>query len=260
MKQFGHLYAQYYDLLYKDKDYKAEAEYIDGLIKAHTLDKQLKKSKHLLDLGCGTGKHAELFCNKGYLVEGIDLSRDMINIAQGRTKGKENRLTFSHCKIQEYQTNKKFDIICSLFHVMSYQNSNQDLIRAFDVVKEYLTDNGLFIFDFWYGPAVLTELPGTRIKRMENDAIKVTRIAEPTMHPQQNTVNVNYNIFIRDKNNNHYYEKNEQHDMRYFFDTELELICKQLDLRIENKLKWMEQTQPDFNSWNVVWVLKNIRS
>ena len=53
MKQFGDLYSKYYDLLYEDKNYFDEVEYIDFLIK-----KNCQSAKTLLDMGCGTGKHA----------------------------------------------------------------------------------------------------------------------------------------------------------------------------------------------------------
>ena len=85
MNQFGDLYSQYYDLLYSDKDYIGEVDYIDNLIKLHN-----KNVKTLLDMGCGTGKHAELFYEKGYKVHGIDLSEDMLKIANQRRKGKED--------------------------------------------------------------------------------------------------------------------------------------------------------------------------
>src|SRR5690606_25042100 len=103
---------------------------------------------------------------KGYSVHGIDLSEDMLKIAETRRKGKENKLNFSHSNIQDLSLDKKFDIVVSLFHVMSYQNSNDEIIKALEVAKNHLVDGGVFIFDFWYGPAVLTDLPTTRIKRL----------------------------------------------------------------------------------------------
>ena len=44
--------------------------------------------------------------------------------------------------------------------------------------------------------------------------------------------------------------------MRYFFDTELELICEQVGFNIQQKYEWMSEKNPNLNSWNVVWVLK----
>lgn len=252
MNQFGNLYSQYYDLLYSDKDYRAEVDYINSLIQANS-----KNINTLLDMGCGTGKHAELFCNKGYIVHGIDLSEDMLKIASQRRKGKEDKLSFSHSNIQNLSLNKKFDVVVSLFHVMSYQNSNSELFKAFKVAKKHLKDGGIFIFDFWYGPAVLTDLPTTRVKRLENDNIKVTRLAEPILNAQQNIVDVNYNIFIENKETKEVVEKKELHQMRYFFDTELEFICESIGFNILNKYEWLSYKNPDFSSWNVVWIIKN---
>ena len=252
MKQFGNIYSQYYDLLYSDKNYAGEVDYIIKLIKENS-----NEAKTLLDMGSGTGKHAELFCNNGYIVHGIDLSEDMLKIAKNRIKDKEDKLSFSHSKIQELDLNKKFDVVVSLFHVMSYQNSNNELIKAFEVAKNHLKKDGIFIFDFWYGPAVLTDLPVKRIKRFENEKIKVTRIAEPVLHPDENVVDVNYDVFIKDIDSKKIIEKEELHKVRYFFDTELDMICKQVGFVIKQKYEWMSDKNPDFNSWNVVWIVKN---
>lgn len=253
MNQFGDLYSQYYDLLYQDKDYQAEVNYVTSLIEQYVFE-----ASSILDLGCGTGKHAELFCEQGFDVHGIDSSADMLNIAEERRVGKENKLSFSHASIQELKLNKKFDVVTSLFHVMSYQNSNQELIQAFQVAKQHLIESGILIFDFWYGPAVLTDLPTTRIKRLENDHIYVTRVAEPTLYPQKNIVDVQYSIFIKDKEIQRVVEKAELHSMRYLFDMELELICNEVGFEILNKHEWMSQATPNFNSWNVVWIVKKI--
>lgn len=250
MNQFGDLYSQYYDLLYSDKDYISEVNYVDELIKSHS-----KNVKTLLDMGCGTGKHAELFCNNGYIVHGIDLSENMLKVAETRRIGKEDRLSFSHSNIQELSLGKKFDVVVSLFHVISYQNTNHELFKAFEVAKKHLNDGGIFIFDFWYGPAVLTDLPATRVKRLENANIKVTRVAEPILHAQQNLVDVHYDVFIENKTSNEVVEKQELHKMRYFFDTELEMVCQYTGLRVLKKFGWMNNSNPDFNSWNVTWVV-----
>ena len=251
MKQFGDLYSQYYDLLYSDKEYDKEVEYIDNLIQQNT-----NTAKSILDMGCGTGKHAQLLCDKGYKVHGIDLSKDMLKIANKRRKGKKKQLRFTHSNIQELNLKKKFDVVVSLFHVMSYQNTNEELLKAFQVAKKHLKKDGIFIFDFWYGPAVLTDLPVTRVKRLEDKKIKVTRVAEPTLNVMTNVVDVNYDIFIENRKSKNIITKKELHKMRYFFDTELKVLCESIGFSIVKRYKWMSCEKPDFGSWNVVWVLK----
>ncbi len=248
MIQFSDIYSQYYDLIYKDKQYKAEAEYINSLILEHKKD-----TKEILELGCGTGRYTELFCDFGYSVHGVDMSLEMLRIAEQRRIGREDRLRFTHSKIQDLDMDKKFDVIVALFHVMSYQTSNEDLIKAFQVARKHLVDGGLFIFDFWYGPAVLTNPPVVRVKRLENEKIKITRIAEPTIYPQYDIVDVNYDIFIEDKEENKIIEIKELHKMRYFFDTGLEMICNMVGFQIMNKFEWLTYKSPDLGSWYVVW-------
>ena len=69
-------YSKYYDLLYKDKDYLSEVSYIENILV------KLGKTKcTILDIGCGTGKHADLLEKKNYEVHGIDISETMLEKA-----------------------------------------------------------------------------------------------------------------------------------------------------------------------------------
>lgn len=77
-------YAYYYDMLNGEKDYQSEAKQIDSFIKKYG---KAKENINILDLGCGTGRHDFELCKLGYKLTGIDISENMINIAQA---AKEN--------------------------------------------------------------------------------------------------------------------------------------------------------------------------
>ena len=256
MGTFGN-YSHYYDLLYKDKDYKVEVQYVIKLLKQH-----VQERKSILELGCGTGQHAFLFAESGYKVHGIDSSKEMLKRAKERSGEFQVESScvpsFEHGDIRNYRTENRFDAVVSLFHVMSYQNTNTALDKVFANVRDHLNEDGLFIFDFWYGPAVLTDLPKTTIKRLENKHIKVTRIAESKLQAQLNTVDVNFNIFVENKKDGTSIEKKELHTMRYFFDTELEMLCEKYGFGIEAKYGLLGNKNPDFDTWNVAWILKLI--
>jgi len=243
-------YAAYYDLLYRDKDYKLEVDYIVKLLKKYKVS-----SGDILELGSGTGKHAAHLAKFGFNIHGIDLSKSMVDIANSQNK-LENT-TYEVGDVRTYRINKLFDVVISLFHVASYQSSNADLEDMFLTAFTHLIPGGVLIFDFWYGPAVLKDLPTIRIKRLTNEKIKVTRIAEPVIYLDENTVNVNYDVFIEDINTKIIIEKKEVHKMRYFFDDELDSISKKVGFKFKHKYEWMSKKNPDLNSWNVVWVLKN---
>ncbi|MBX0310966.1 MAG: class I SAM-dependent methyltransferase, partial [Sulfurihydrogenibium sp.] len=246
MKVFDKYYAQYYNLLYKDKDYESESKYIISLIK-----KFYPEARNILDLGCGTGRHAKLFSDAGFNVLGVDQSKYMLNEAMNK---KDDRLDFIEGDIRFLKLDKKFDVVTALFHVLSYQNTNKDVENLFKTAYNHLNKDGLFIFDFWYGPAVITQRPEARIKELENDNVKFIRVAKPTIDFSRNVVEVNYKIFVVDKNKKTILEHEEIHPMRFFFDPELELFIENIAFKLEGKFSWLKFDKPSENDWSVVWV------
>lgn len=253
MTVFGK-YSSYYNLLYKDKDYAGEAGYVHNLIQ-----KYCQGAKSILDLGCGTGRHDLLLAEKGYSVTGVDQSEEMLAIANSQLSTLNSQpsiLSFIQGDIRTVHLNEQFDVVISLFHVMSYQITNEDLNAAFETAKVHLKKGGLFIFDCWYGPAVLTDRPVVRVKRLEDDAISVVRIAEPVMHPNENIVDVNYHVFIRDKASDRVDEIQESHRMRYLFKPEIERMLKVEGLELVHSEEWMTGKEPGFDTWGVCFVVR----
>lgn len=250
MNRFN-LYATYYDLLYKDKDYQSEIEYVLKLANTHSPNSILK----ILDLGCGTGIHANLLSEQGCQVDGVDTSEMMIKQAI-KTFGNNSSINFYVDNITKFIKNKHYDLVTSLFHVISYQNSNEDLLNSFRTANRHLDTNGLFVFDFWYGPGVLTELPEERIKELENDSIVVKRRAKPELFVNDNVVDVNYDIDILEKTTSLTEKIKEKHSMRYFFIKELVFYLENSGFKMIDYFKWMTFEKPTTNTWNVVVVAK----
>ncbi|MEM9089117.1 MAG: class I SAM-dependent methyltransferase [Cyanobacteria bacterium P01_F01_bin.53] len=248
-------YARYYDLLYQDKDYIGEVKFIHDLIAAHA-----PNSKTLVDFGCGTGSHDIYLAKEGYDLHGVDLSAEMLANAKERSSHLPEdlslRLTFSQGDIRTARLEKAFDVVLSLFHVMSYQVTNEDLLAAFKTAKSHLKPGGVFIFDVWYGPAVLSDPPVVRVKRLEDNHIQVTRVAEPVLYPNENMVDVNYQVFIRDKASAAVEEVKETHKMRYIFKSEVEYLLQQLDMKLLHTCAWMSDAAPDATSWNACFVVR----
>jgi SAM-dependent methyltransferase len=245
-------YSRYYNLLYKDKDYAGEAEYVQGLITKH-----IPGARTVLDLGCGTGKHDLLLAQMGYKVTGVDLSDEMLAVANSQFASLNSQLStlnFFQGDIRSVRIDKTFDVVISLFHVISYQTTNEDIAAAFATARAHLNPGGIFIFDCWYGPAVLTDRPVVRVKRLEDEIISITRIAEPTMHANGNLVDVNYQVFVRDKSNGDVAELRESHHMRYLFRPEVELFLKEAGFSLVESAEWMTGKEAGFASWGVYFL------
>ena len=256
MKVFD-IYSLYYDLLYKDKDYAAETSYIHKLIQSN-----VPTGSSLLDLGCGTGKHDFEFAQLGYKVTGVDLSDQMIAVAASKLsvdyKTNADSLDFVSGDIRSIRLNKKFDAVVSLFHVMCYQTSNADLKQAFKTAANHLSTGGIFVFDFWYGPGVLHDLPTVRVKRLENEKIAVTRITEPQVHVNENIVDVHFEVQIKDKiaDTNNLEVIHELHQMRYLFLPELLLFMEEEGFEFVAIKEWLGEAPPTIKSWYSVLICR----
>ena len=205
-------YAQYYDLLNQQKDYIKEVDYIISLI-----DKYTPGTKNILDLGSGTELHAIHLAKQGYNIHGVDQSQDMVSIANERlNSGSDLKelLKFTVGDIRNIQIDQIFDTVVSLFHVMNYQTTNEDLQNSIKTAYNHLDSNGFFIFDCWYGPAVIADKPYKRTKTYENKNLVINRTAIPTMYPSKNMVDVNFDITITKKSTGKSERISELHKIR----------------------------------------------
>lgn len=258
MSVFSADYSSAYDLLYRDKDYALESAFVHSRVRRH-----MPSAKSLLDLGAGTGRHDEEFCRLGYDVCGVERSEEMLQRAKGRAVAMRevspelHHPAFTQGDIRTVRLGFTFDVVSSLFHVMSYLTTNRDLRAGFETAKQHVREGGLFIFDFWYGPAVLTERPAVRVKRLEDNAIALARIAEPLLKTSENIVEVHYEMFVRSKQGKGFESIRERHDMRYFFLPEIRWIAEEAGWQLVEFGEWMTGHAPTEKSWSVYCVLRN---
>ena len=156
----------------------------------------------------------------------------------------------------EFNLDKKFDAVISLFHVISYITENNKLIKTFQNVYNHLKQNGIFLFDVWYSPAVYNLKPETRIKRIENEELKIVRLAEPFLNYNKNIVDVNYEVIIEQKSSEKITRINETHPMRHFSFPEIQLLASFCGFEIVEAEEWMTGKKPTENTWGVCFILR----
>lgn len=247
-------YSAYYDLLYRDKDYVAEAGYV-----ARLLREAGPAVRSLLEFGSGSGRHGQLLAAQGFDVFGIERSASMVAEAKKQdvdASTAQGRFDCQQGDIRVVDLQRTFDAVISLFHVISYQTSNADLLATFVSAAKHLQPGGLFLFDVWHGPAVLSERPSVRIKRVENDDIHLTRLAEPEMDTHAGTVTVRYTMLAESKKTGQLTTFREEHPMRYLFPTEIEFLAGQTGFEIVRTEEHLTGKKPSANTWGVVYLLR----
>jgi SAM-dependent methyltransferase len=249
MSVFGENYSEYYDLFYADKDYAAEAAFVRDIIERHK-----PGARSILDLGCGSGRHAVEFARAGLMVTGVERSGHMIARAKdqfGRlSPNLRGQLTLVEGDATTYTSATKYDVVVALFHVVSYQTTNEALQGIFNSARVNLIRGGLFVFDFWYGPAVLTERPQVRVKRVANSSHDLIRIAEPEHQVNRNVVDVRYTLTSVDRETGLAKQHMEMHSVRYLFLPEIELLASYSGFEIVEAGEWLIGTSLDEHCWS----------
>ena len=248
-------YANYYDTIYQDKDYKAECDFLELIFSKYFSN----PVGTILDLGCGTGGHSLILAERGYKVTGADLSREMLEISTRKAKERKINTKFIEGDIRKIELDQKFDAVISMFAVMSYQITNKDLISAFKTASRHLEKSGLFIFDVWFGPAVLTQKPSDRLKVIgKNNNERIIRFATPVLDILNHTVDVKYKIikFSKDKVLD---EVDEVHKVRFLFPQEIKLISNMTGFEILELCPFMELGKiPTGKDWNVTGIVRKM--
>ena len=129
MRKIFFNYAKYYNLIYQNKDYKKEAEFVY---------KWANKPKTILELGCGTGQHAKYWVDKADIIYAVDNSQEMISQAF-----KHPKIKYMNIPLQDLDYETKFDCVFALFNVMGYT------LLELSLGKIPIAKDGIFIFDIW---------------------------------------------------------------------------------------------------------------
>jgi SAM-dependent methyltransferase len=214
---FGEEYSSLYDLFYQGKDYVEECKVIESFVK----DLEIPVDS-ILDMGCGTGKHAILMAKKGYRVTGVDLSEEMISIAREKAENSKVDIRFLNGNMCNFDLNEKFDTVISMFSALGYLTNNSEFSGACSVARTHLKNKGLFLFDCWNGLAAVSQEPKETMREIninpERKAIRRT-VSSPDI--ANNLINVKIKVSVYEEGNM-ISETEEIHSTRYFFPEEIE--------------------------------------
>lgn len=213
-------YAAYYDLLYEDKPYRAEAGFIANLIDRFSCN--ATTPKRILDLACGTGRHCFELATMGYEVEGSDISAAMIARAERAARELASPVKFFNRSFQEaHLIGKKYDAVLTLFSAIGYLTNHHEIITSLKNIHSLLEPKGLFIFDYWNGNAVVKDYSPLKILQKSSLDRELMRISRTSLDIVNQVAIVDFQ-FICLENGTKQHEFNELHTVRYFYFKEIE--------------------------------------
>lgn len=244
------VFAQYYDELTANINYKKRAEYF------HTIIQQFKTTKEniLLDLACGTGSISEEMAGLGYDVIGVDCSDEMLGIAI--EKKFESGLPIQYL----CQDMRKIDMfgtvdvtICALDSI-NHLDSIDDVRKVFEGVSLFAEPDGLFIFDvntLYKHREVLADNTFT----YETD--NVYCVWENSLDRSTDEVKMNLEFFEK-LDNGLYSRSSEQFSEKAYSEEDLENLLKETGFEILAKYGGDTFDSPAFNSHRIVYAARKI--
>ncbi len=132
-------FAYIYDrLMHQDVDYDAWCDYIENMFDLHGVSPDT-----LCELACGTGNMTSRLSSRGYEMTGVDISSDMLRVAQAKTGDVE----FICSDMSKLKLDKKYDSFLCMIDGLNYVITPKAVINTLKTVKEHLNDNGVFMFD-----------------------------------------------------------------------------------------------------------------
>jgi SAM-dependent methyltransferase len=246
---FSENYSLLYDLLYQDKNYMVEVEYVDRTIQRY----KQEEIRSILEIGSGTGLHALGLKALGYDLTCVEPSIHMAT--QARSRGL-HVVNSDFDGIKHQSLGKSFDCVIAMFHVMSYAlvNSNLDelLLRA----RQALREGGLFIFDVWHGPAVENLGMELRVKKVESNVGDLVRISTPELDLKGKIGRVSYDIFWRKHGDLSYARFEEEHTLRYVFPSEVREAALNSGFEILRMEEFLAGNELTSETWGASYILK----
>ena len=128
--------AEYTDLLYHDKDYLREVNFILRRIKNN-------KNKNLIDVACGSGNHSKIFQKKGYKIFAVDLNKGMLNLAKKNIP----QAKFFVQDMRKIDLNLKAGLLICMFNSINYNFGYNQLKSTLKRFYKHLDDDGILVFD-----------------------------------------------------------------------------------------------------------------
>ncbi len=220
--------ADIYDIVMSDVDYETWADYLDEIILMHQ-----PTARNILELACGTGTIAlsleELDC---YKITATDGSPDMIRIARKKAAKVNSEIKFLTMNFLDLSFEETFDVVYMVFDSLNYLHSEDKIIKLHNEVKNVLSPEGIFIYDF-------TTPRNSRkaIRFLNNESKKIDgkyRYHRESSFDAKNRIHTNrFQIEKLDQNEGLIVDKfEEQHQQKIYTLKEIRSVINKTDFRI----------------------------
>ncbi|MEN6553922.1 MAG: methyltransferase domain-containing protein [Methanobacterium sp.] len=179
-------FAGYYDKIYEKLDHKMESEFIKGVANKYGGN----ETNSLLDIACGTGRHA-YFLKDNFEIIGVDINEEMLEIAREKVPDVE----FLNGDMKKLDLERKFDVVICMFSAMNYNVTLEELKLTLTNFYNHLNKGGVLIFDLGINKENWVEGHLSVDTVVEGD-LKIARISKA--HLENGVLNSNFIFLVKE--------------------------------------------------------------
>lgn len=189
--------APYYDCIYARKSYEREVREIARRIAREGPP----GARTLLDVGCGTGRHLELF-RRRFEVTGVDASPAMLRVARGRLG---RNVPLHRGDMRSFRLGRTYDVVVCLFSAIGYLLTRADRDRALRTLFAHLRPGGLLLVEGWIRPDRFRG-GAPHLLTYDGDDAKVARMSRTTRRGDRTYLAMDYLLAVPGRPVRHYRE------------------------------------------------------
>ena len=243
------IFADFYDELMYDVDYKKRTAYLMKLFKKYG-----KAPSLLLDVACGTGSFSNEFAKLGVEVIGTDISEEMLSVAREKSYDLGLDILYLCQPAEELDLYGTVDgaVCCldSLNHITDYKT----LCKAIEKISLFLEKDCLFIFDV-NTEYKHREILGDNVFVIDRDEIYC--VWANKFNEKKNTVRVMLDFFV--KEDDKYYRFSEEFSEKAYSNDELTSALDNAGLEVVEIFDDMTEKTLNDNSQRAIYVTKKVK-
>ena len=220
MNSYTGLHARVYDEIYAEKPYAVEARFVHELAGS--------PGGKLLDVACGTGRHAIAFAELGYDVTASDLNEELLAVGRDAAGDRVRFVQGDMCDLDV--DGRPFDLVTCLFDSIGYPQADDRIVAALRSLGRHAAPGGRIVCEFLHAPAIVRGAEPLRVKRLAlRDGRSLLRTSETTIDVERMLMHVRYELWAVDGEGRAEREEEEQIN-RLFTVPEMRLLAESAGL------------------------------
>lgn len=238
-------FAQFYDGLMEDANYKERCDYILELAKRNNHEMGLT-----LDLACGTGSLTRELYRRGVDVYGVDASAEMLCEAMQKCADEGLDILFLRQKMQNLDLYGTINTCICTLDSINHLTKIEDVRKAFDRVGLFMDNDGLFIFD------VNTVYKHQKVLADNTFVLENEKVYCVWQNSAENDDIVNISLDFFEEENGVYYRSSENFSERAYSDELLQKMLAEAGFEVEAVYGDMSFEKPKNDEQRAIYVAR----